>query len=97
LEIQLCLVNPVVLGRSWLATIDAFISCQSGEMKISNGTHNHKLILFSPAEPDTEVPLWLENTYGEENYAHLLLTLEKVKGFQEQTGEQILSLFLANT
>jgi hypothetical protein len=89
--------HPVVLGRPWLATVDAFISCRSGEMTISNGTHSQKLILFPPAQPTTEVPLWLENPYGEEDCAQILLTLEKVKGVQEQTEEHILSLFLADT
>jgi hypothetical protein len=32
--------NPVVLDRPWLATGDAFISCQYGEMTISNGTQS---------------------------------------------------------
>ena len=42
-------VHLVVLGRPWLATADAFISCQSGEMTISNGTQSQKLILFPPS------------------------------------------------
>jgi hypothetical protein len=29
--------HPLILGRPWLATTDAFISCRSGSMKISNG------------------------------------------------------------
>ena len=32
--------HPVVLGRPWLATADAFISCRSGEMTISNDTQS---------------------------------------------------------
>jgi hypothetical protein len=80
--------HPVVLGRPWLATADAFISCRSGEMTISNGTQSQKLILFPPAQPATEVPLWLENPYGEEDCTQPLLTLEQVKGVQEQTEEQ---------
>jgi hypothetical protein len=43
--------HHVVLGRPWLATADAFISCRSGEMIISNGTHSQKLVLFPPAQP----------------------------------------------
>ena len=58
--------HPVVLGRPWLATIDAFISCQSREMIISNGTQSQKLILFPSTQPTIEVPLWLENPYGKE-------------------------------
>jgi hypothetical protein len=89
--------HPIVLSRPWLATADAFISCRSGEMTFSNGTHSQKLILFPPTQPTIEVKLWLENPYGEENYAQLLLTLEQEKGVQEQTKEHILSLFLDNT
>eukprot|EP00253_Pinus_taeda_P022524 PITA_22524 len=29
--------HPLILGRPWLATADAFISCRSGSMTISNG------------------------------------------------------------
>jgi hypothetical protein len=90
-------INPMVLGRPWLATTDAFISCRSGEMTISNGIQSQKLILFSPSQPTTEVPFWLDNPYGEEDCTHPLLTLEKVKGVQYQTEEWILSLFLDDT
>jgi hypothetical protein len=39
----------------------------------------------------------LENPYGEEDYTHSFLTLKKVKGVQEKTEEQILSMFLVDT
>jgi hypothetical protein len=29
--------HPVILGRRWLATTNAFIGCREGEMTISNG------------------------------------------------------------
>ena len=86
-----------MLGRPWLATVDAFICCRSWEMTISNGTHSQKLILFPPSQPTTKFPLWLYNPYGEENCAQLFLTLEQAKGVQEQNEEHILILFLANT
>jgi hypothetical protein len=41
----------VVLGHPWLATTDAFISCQAGEMTICNDTHRQKLVLFPPIQP----------------------------------------------
>jgi hypothetical protein len=81
--------HPIVLGRPWLATANAFISCRSGEMAISNGTHSQKPVLFPPAQPTTKVIVWMENPYGEENCAQLLLTLEKAKGVQEKTEEHI--------
>jgi hypothetical protein len=90
--------HPVLIGRPWLATTNAFISCRSGEMTISNGTQSQKLMLPPPPpppQPTTKVPLWLENPYGEEDCTQPLSTLEQVKGVQEHSEEQILSLFLA--
>jgi hypothetical protein len=89
--------HPVVLGRPWLATADAFINYQSSEMTISNGTHSQKLVLFPPAQPAQEIPIWLENPYGEEDCIRTLLTLKQVRGMQEQSYEQVLSLFLVDT
>jgi hypothetical protein len=89
--------HPVVLGHPWLATTDAFISCRSGEMTISNGTHSQNLVLFPPAQPAQEIPIWLEKPYGEEDCIKPLLILEQVRGMQEQSDEQVLSLFLVNT
>jgi hypothetical protein len=40
-----------------------------------------------------EIIVWLENPYGEEDCIRPLLTLEQVKGMQEQLNEQVLSLF----
>jgi hypothetical protein len=88
--------HPVVLGRPWLNIVDAFISCRSREMTISNGTHSQKLVLFPPSQPTTEFPIWLENPYGEDNCAQFFLTLEQEKALQEKTEEHILSLFLTN-
>jgi hypothetical protein len=73
-------IHPVVLGHPWLATVNAFISCQFGEMTISNGTHRQKLVLFPPSQPVQEIPIWLEKPYGEEDCVRPLLTLEQVRG-----------------
>jgi hypothetical protein len=89
--------HSVVIGHPWLATTNAFISCWYGEMTISNGTHSQKLVLFPPAQLTQEIPIWLENPYGEEDCIRSMLTLEQVKGMQEQSDEQVLSLFLVDT
>jgi hypothetical protein len=89
--------HPIVLGRPWLATVDAFIGCWSREMTISNGSQSQKIILFPPAQPTNEVTLWLENPYGEEECAQPLLTIEQLRGYQEQTEDQVLNQFLAAT
>eukprot|EP00253_Pinus_taeda_P013049 PITA_13049 len=47
--------HPLILGRPWLATADAFISCRSGDMYISDGTSTKKFNLYPPAKAITEV------------------------------------------
>ena len=42
---------PLTLGRPWLATIDAYITFQSGKMTMSNGVHTKNLTLYSPTQP----------------------------------------------
>jgi len=59
--------HPVVLAQPWLATVDAFISCLSKEMTISNDIQSQKIIIFLPAQPAIEVPFCLETPYGEED------------------------------
>jgi hypothetical protein len=87
----------VVLGLPWLATTYAFISVRPSVMTISNGTHSQKLVLFLPPQPAQEIPVWLENPYGEEDCIKPMLTLEQVRGIKEKSNEQVLSLFLADT
>jgi hypothetical protein len=43
--------HPIIIGRPWLATTDAFIGCNLGEMTISNGLAMKKLILYPPSKP----------------------------------------------
>ena len=43
--------HPLILGRPWLATVDAFISCRSSSMTISNGYETKQLTLYPHATP----------------------------------------------
>jgi len=54
--------HPLILGRPWLATIDACIICQSGSMTISDGTEIKNLTLYPPfrSSLEAETPLWME-------------------------------------
>ena len=47
--------HPLILGRPWLATADAFISCRSGNMYISNGNSTKKFNLYPPTKTITEI------------------------------------------
>jgi len=53
---------PLILGRPWLETTDAYIGCREGKMTIANGYSTKKLTLYPPAKPflDEENPMWIE-------------------------------------
>ena len=50
---------PLILGRPWLATADAYISCQAGNMTIKNGPLSKQLVLYPPSQPsiDHDLPI----------------------------------------
>jgi hypothetical protein len=43
--------HPLILGRPWLATEDAYIGCRTGNMTISRGNATKNLILYPLAKP----------------------------------------------
>jgi hypothetical protein len=45
--------HPIVLGRPWLATADAFIGRRSGTMYISRGELIKQIKLYPSAQPKT--------------------------------------------
>eukprot|EP00253_Pinus_taeda_P019786 PITA_19786 len=47
--------HPLILGRPWLATTDAFISCRSRDVYISDGNSTKKFNLYPSAKAITEV------------------------------------------
>ena len=69
--------HPLILGRPWLATIDAFISCRSGDMYISDGNSIKKFTLYTPARTITEIDdkEWIDD----ENDIQPLFTISDIK------------------
>jgi hypothetical protein len=59
--------HPVILGRPWLATTNAFIGCREGEMTISNGLSIQKLTIYPPNQPIMDNIWWLEFPYENED------------------------------
>jgi len=47
--------HPLILGRPWLATADAFISCRSVDMYISGGNSTKKFTLYPPTKEITKI------------------------------------------
>ena len=89
--------HPIILGRPWLATTNAFIGCRAGEMSISNGISTKTLILYPPAQPVEETLWWLEDPYGDENHEEPLLSLDQSRALHEQTEDSVLNQFLSST
>ena len=54
--------HPLILGIPWMATIDAYISCRSGSMTISDGSAIKNMTLYPLSKPsmDFETPLWMD-------------------------------------
>ena len=50
---------PLILGRPWLATADAYISCRAGNMTIKDENMSKQLVLYPPAQPliEHDLPL----------------------------------------
>ena len=47
--------HPLILGRPWQATTDAFISCRSSDMYISDGNSTKKFTLYPSAKAIIEI------------------------------------------
>ena len=87
--------HPMILGRPWLATTDAYISCRKGEMIISNGPTTKKITLHSPAQLASINDLWVEDPYENNAIEQPSVNVEQTRKLQEQTGENILDQFLS--
>jgi hypothetical protein len=60
--------QPVILGRPWLSTSNAFNGYREGEMTISNGLSIQKLTIYPPYQPIMENIWWLECPYENEDW-----------------------------
>jgi len=73
---------PLILGRLWLAIIDAYISCRVGNMAITNGKFQKKLVPYphSKLQIQEEIPMCVGKEEEEAKklctYVYSLLTIE---------------------
>jgi len=51
--------RPLILNRHWLATTNAFISCRSSDMYISDGISTKKFTLYR-----VESEIWIDDDNG---------------------------------
>jgi len=90
---------PLILGRPWLATTDAYISCKVGNMTIKNGHLSKQLVLYPLAQPYVEhdLPLWIEDEEEEDLYQSSLYpvcTLDTAVGSRQLDEDDLIDHFL---
>ena len=89
--------HPIILGRPWLATTNAFTRCRDGEMTTSNGLSTQRLVLYPPTQSVTKNLWWLDCSFGDENLDDLSLPSDYSWALQEQTTENVLNQFVSST
>jgi hypothetical protein len=85
--------HPLILGRPWLATADAFISCRSGSMTISNGYETKQLTLYPHATPlpNNDNSVWVD---FEDQPTQPLLTIGQALSLKDSTEDEIINNFI---
>lgn len=88
--------HPIILGRPWLATADAFIGCRSGNMIISRGTERKQLTLYPSAQsPAVTHNLWLDDKFNDKEEVQYVFSIDQIYDFQEQDNNDSVELFLS--
>jgi hypothetical protein len=87
--------HPLILGRPWLATTDAFIACRSISMTISDSYDTKKLTLYPHATPSVEPKnsLWMDI---EDESALPMLTIGKVLSFKDEIENDLVNRVISN-
>eukprot|EP00253_Pinus_taeda_P009463 PITA_09463 len=85
--------HPLILGRPWFATADAFIGCRSGSMIISHGDEKKHIALYSPAQ-STSLESVLETQ--EKQQTKSVLSINQFYDFrEEEENEDLMDLFIS--
>jgi len=87
---------PLILGRPWLATLDAYIGWRLGYMTISHENSTKKLTLYSLAKTSLELEnsLWIEDNDGESTQP--LLSLDQPSTFRQDTKDDFICTYIAH-
>jgi len=85
--------HPLILGRPWLATADAFISYRSGSMTISNGYETKQLTLYPHATPlpNNDNSVWID---FEDQPTQPLLTIRQALSLKDSSEDEIINNFI---
>jgi hypothetical protein len=85
--------HTLILGRPWLATTDAFISCRSGSMTISNGYETKQLTLYPHTTPlinnDNSVSIDFDDQLTQP-----ILTIRQASSLKDATEDEVINNFI---
>eukprot|EP00253_Pinus_taeda_P009629 PITA_09629 len=86
--------HPLILGRPWLATTDAFISCRSGSITISNGQETKQLTLYPHATPmiNNDNSIWVDY---EDEETQPILTVGQALTLKDSTKDELINNFIS--
>ena len=89
---------PLILGRPWLATTNAYIGCRSNNMTISHRNSTKKVTLYPHVKPTTnhEMPIWMGNEDNDDESVHQILTLDQELSFKEEIEDDAINNFISN-
>jgi hypothetical protein len=90
--------HPLILGRPWLATADAFISCRTGNMIISHGTERKQITLYPLSQKPSVIDQlpWLdEKKKQKEEVIQPILSINQAFDFREKNNEYLLDYFIS--
>ena len=83
--------HPLILGRPWLATADAYIGCQEGNMTIAKGDVVKKIVLYPPAKLSLPVvKICKQLLMSLEESIHSQLIVAESLDFKDQTKHNVI-------
>ena len=90
--------HPLILGRPWLATADAYIGCWQGNMTITKGPNIKNLVLYPPAQPSVTIIKTNKHpvSYLTDNFRSPL-TIQEALDFKDQTEDDAINNFISQT
>jgi len=90
--------HPLILGRPWLATADAYIGCRQGNMTITRGADIKNLVLYPPAQPSVTIVKTNKHPVSYlTNNIRSPLTIQEALDFKDQTEDNAINKFIIQT
>jgi len=87
--------HPLILGRPWLVTADAYISCRTSSMIMARGSNVKNLALYPPAQPSlTIIKTRKQHVSHLNENIRSPLTIEYSLEFKNQIEDDIINTYI---